>query len=59
MKGTRRPQPQTRRRTLSQPRKGQLRAEAEGAPPGVQGANVGYWQAVGVTRAAAKRSKRP
>ena len=26
---------------------------------GVQGPNVGYWQAVGSTRAAAKRSKRP
>jgi hypothetical protein len=24
-----------------------------------QGPNVGYWQAVGSTRAAAKRSKRP
>ncbi len=31
----------------------------EGSPPGVQGANVGYWQAGGVTRAGAKRSKRP
>jgi len=28
-------------------------------PAGVQGPNVGYWQAVGSTRAAAKRSKRP
>jgi hypothetical protein len=28
-------------------------------PAGVQGANVGYWQAVGSSRAAAKRSKRP
>jgi hypothetical protein len=28
-------------------------------PVGVQGANVGYWQAVGSSRAAAKRSKRP
>jgi hypothetical protein len=26
---------------------------------GAQGPNVGYWQAVGSTRAAAKRSKRP
>jgi hypothetical protein len=35
---------------------------AEGAhdrAAGVQGPNVGYWQAVGSTRAAAKRSKRP
>lgn len=28
-------------------------------PAAVQGPNVGYWQAVGSTRAAAKRSKRP
>jgi hypothetical protein len=28
-------------------------------PPGVQGANTGSWQAGGVTRAGAKRSKRP
>lgn len=28
-------------------------------PVGVQGPNVGYWQAVGASRAAAKRSKRP
>jgi hypothetical protein len=26
---------------------------------GVQGPNTGYWQAVGSTRSAAKRSKRP
>jgi hypothetical protein len=35
---------------------------AEGAhdrAAGVQGPNVGYWQAVGSTRAAVKRSKRP
>jgi hypothetical protein len=28
-------------------------------PASRQGPNVGYWQAVGSTRAAAKRSKRP
>ncbi|HYM97882.1 MAG TPA: hypothetical protein VET26_11310 [Candidatus Sulfotelmatobacter sp.] len=28
-------------------------------PASTQGPNVGYWQAVGSTRAAAKRSKRP
>lgn len=28
-------------------------------PAGVQGRNVGYWQADGATRSAAKRSKRP
>ncbi|HEY4889384.1 MAG TPA: hypothetical protein VIJ58_12560 [Candidatus Dormibacteraeota bacterium] len=27
--------------------------------PGLQGPNVGYWQATGSTRAAAKRAKRP
>lgn len=33
--------------------------ESETEPAGVQGANTGYWQAVGSTRTAAKRSKRP
>ena len=28
-------------------------------PAALQGPNTGYWQAVGSTRAAAKRSKRP
>jgi hypothetical protein len=28
-------------------------------PAGVDGANVGYWQSVGASRSAAKRSKRP
>jgi hypothetical protein len=28
-------------------------------PANAQGPNVGYWQAVGSTRAGAKRSKRP
>ena len=40
-------------------RRGQLANESYEGPPGVQGANVGYWQAGGVTRAGAKRSKRP
>ena len=40
-------------------RRGQLANESYEGPPGVQGANVGYWQAGGATRAGAKRSKRP
>jgi hypothetical protein len=40
-------------------RRGKLAEESHRAPPGVQGANTGYWQAGGVTRAGAKRSKRP
>jgi hypothetical protein len=39
--------------------RGKLAEESHERPPGVQGANVGYWQAGGVTRAGAKRSKRP
>jgi len=35
------------------------RPEKKPHPPGVQGANTGYWQGRGVTRAGAKRSKRP
>ncbi len=35
------------------------RMEKKSHPPGVQGANTGYWQGRGVTRAGAKRSKRP
>jgi hypothetical protein len=35
------------------------RIEKKSHPAGVQGANTGYWQARGVTRAGAKRSKRP
>jgi hypothetical protein len=35
------------------------RIEKKSHPPGVQGANTGYWQGRGVTRAGAKRSKRP
>jgi hypothetical protein len=33
--------------------------ERHDVPPSVQGANTGCWQAGGVTRAGAKRSKRP
>lgn len=40
-------------------RGGKLTEERHDFPPGVQGANTGYWQAGGVTRAGAKRSKRP
>ena len=35
------------------------RMEMKSRPPGAQGANTGYWQGRGVTRAGAKRSKRP
>ena len=35
------------------------RIEKKPLTPGVQGANTGYWQGRGVTRAGAKRSKRP
>ena len=38
---------------------GKLAEESYDGPPGVQGANFGYWQAGGVTRSGAKRSKRP
>lgn len=39
--------------------RGKLTEERHDVAPGVQGANTGYWQAGGVTRAGAKRSKRP
>jgi len=39
--------------------RGKLGQERHEGAPGVQGANTGYWQAGGVTRAGAKRSKRP
>lgn len=54
-----------RSRTSAKERRTPRRERQEGAEglhdraAGVQGANVGYWQAVGSTRAAAKRSKRP
>jgi hypothetical protein len=40
-------------------RRGKVAPENYQGPPGVDGANVGYWQAVGGSRAKAKRSKRP
>jgi hypothetical protein len=43
----------------SRTRRGKVAEKNFQGPPGVQGANVGYWQAGGVTRAGAKRSKRP
>jgi hypothetical protein len=48
------PPDRTQRRTRGMPAEGKHER-----PPGVQGANTGYWQAGGVTRAGAKRSKRP
>jgi hypothetical protein len=45
---------QVRRRRRDEPAEG-----GHDKAPGVQGANVGYWQAVGSTRAGVKRSKRP
>ena len=50
--------PATPDRIAKRPR-GKLGQERYEGPPGVQGANTGYWQAGGVTRAGAKRSKRP
>jgi hypothetical protein len=43
------------------PERGRRALAKEGgkAPAGVQGANSGYWQAGGVTRSGAKRTKRP
>ena len=54
-------QPPPRMEKKSHPPEGQPppRMEKKSHPPGVQGANTGYWQARGVTRAGAKRSKRP
>lgn len=40
-------------------RASKLGAESHVGPAGAQGPNVGYWQAVGSTRAGAKQSKRP
>lgn len=45
---------QSNRRRRQEPADG-----AHDRAAGVQGPNVGYWQAVGSTRAGAKRSKRP
>ena len=44
---------------ISGRRRGKLGEESHEVAPGVQGANIGYWQAGGVTRSGAKRSKRP
>jgi hypothetical protein len=44
---------------ISRRRRGTLGEEGHEVPPGVEGANIGYWQAGGVTRSGAKRSKRP
>lgn len=40
-------------------RRGALAPEDHLLEPGAQGPNVGYWQAVGSTRSAAKRAKKP
>jgi hypothetical protein len=55
----RKSQPATPPDRIPRRHRGQLAQESHEGPPGVQGANVGYWQAGGVTRAGAKRSKRP
>jgi hypothetical protein len=57
--GARKSKTATRPDRIPRPRRRQLAEESHEGPPGVQGANVGYWQAGGVTRAGAKRSKRP
>jgi hypothetical protein len=44
---------------LDQHHKGQRGDPDHKKPGNVQGPNSGYWQAVGSTRAGAKRSKRP
>ena len=54
-----RSQPATPPGRIPRCRGGTLADEGHEGPPGVQGANTGYWQASGVTRAGAKRSKRP
>lgn len=55
----RKSQPATPPERVHSGRRGKLAGENYEGPAGVQGANVGYWQARGVTRAGAKRSKRP
>jgi hypothetical protein len=50
--------PRPRDRASASRRSKQTNAGHE-RPVGVQGPNVGYWQSVGASRAAAKRSKRP
>jgi len=44
---------------LDKHQKGQRGDPDHKKPSNVQGPNSGYWQAVGSTRAGAKRSKRP
>ena len=44
---------------MATPRRGSLARETHESAAGAQGPNVGYWQAGGVTRSGAKRSKRP
>jgi hypothetical protein len=55
----RKSRPATTPERIPRRRRGQPAEESHEGPPGVQGANLGYWQAGGVTRAGAKRSKRP
>jgi hypothetical protein len=55
----RKSQPATSPDRIPRRGRGKLTEESREGPPGVQGANVGYWQAGSVTRAGAKRSKRP
>jgi hypothetical protein len=55
----RRSESATRPGTISRRRRGTPAEKSHEGPAGVQGPNVGYWQGSGVTRAGAKRSKRP
>ena len=57
--GQRKFQPATPSDRITRRPRAELAQEGHEGPPGVQGANTGYWQAGGVTRAGAKRSKRP
>lgn len=60
MSGLRRqPEIPTPAARTSEHHKGQRGDPDHKKPGNVQGSNVGYWQAVGSTRAGAKRSKRP
>jgi hypothetical protein len=55
----RKSQPAQTPASMPKRRRGKVTDEGREGPPGVQGPNVGYWQAGGATRAGAKRSKRP
>jgi hypothetical protein len=57
--GERRSESATPPDAIARGRRGKPAEKGSKGPPGVQGANVGYWQSGGVTRAGAKRSKRP